>query len=205
MDKSSENGQADNQPLDEETYLVARQGYDQAELEVSGRYDKWILTLSGGALAISITFIEKIAKNPSIETLVWLKLSWFCFVLSLLISLLSLLTSQSAIRENRKELDSSYREGRSPRIKFRRLHTCITNACNWGSLSTFIFGVIFLCVFSFANIDNTIEKGRFNNGRETEKTFDGGNKSNRRLRPIDTTEREKKRRSPTATATSSQE
>lgn len=201
MKKCKKDEQSENQPLGEETYLAARQGYDQAELEVSGRYDKWILTLSGGALAVSITFIEKIAKNPSIETLIWLKISWFCFVLSLLISLLSLLTSQSAIRENRKELDSSYREGRSPRIKFRRLHSYITNACNWGSLSTFIFGVIFLCVFSFVNIDNTIGKGRLNNEQANKETLERGENSNRRLRPSDTTERGKKGRSTTTPST----
>ena len=139
--------------LDKKTYLSARQDYNQAELDVSGRYDKWILTLSGSALAISITFIDKIAKNPSIETLCWLKYSWACFVLSLLIALLSLLTSQSAIRENRKELDDAYEGRRPPGLKFRRWYSWATNFCNWGSLSAFIFGAIFLCEINSMIID----------------------------------------------------
>ena len=178
--------------LDEETYLSARQYYDQAELDVSGRYDKWILTLSGSALVISITFIDKIAKNPSIETLCWLKYSWACFVLSLLIALLSLLTSQSAIRENRKELDDAYEGGRPPRLKFRRWYSWATNFCNWGSLSAFILGAIFLCIFSFNNIDLSIQKGGSKGAEKIEKTDKRSEESNWRLRSFESTESEKK-------------
>ncbi len=156
--------------LEQDTYLKTRQSYNEAELEVSGRYDKWILTLSGGALGLSITFIEKIAKNPTPDTLFWLKISWGCLVISLLIALLSLVTSQSAIRENREELDSAHSEKRAPNLSFPRWFTCITNGLNWGSLLLFILGVTFLCVFSFKNIDQSITKGEKKNGQETSAT-----------------------------------
>jgi hypothetical protein len=152
MGNDQQNKDSRDQALDQETYIAARHEYDQAELEVSGRYDKWILTLSGGALGLSITFIEKIAKNPTPQTLIWLILSWSCFVTSLLIALLSLLTSQSAIRENRKELDESYKEKRTPRLKFPKWFTTLTNILNWGSLILFVLGTTFLCIFSFKNI-----------------------------------------------------
>lgn len=145
---------ANTQPLDEAAYLAARQSYDAAELEVSGRYDKWILTLAGGALGLSITFIEKIAANPSSQSLIWLKLAWAFLVAALLAALISLITSQSAIRENRAELDSANTEGRPPRLSFPRWFTRLTNFLNWASLTAFIAGVIFLCVFSFKNIDS---------------------------------------------------
>lgn len=149
----------DNRPLDQDTYLNTRNSYNEAELEVSGRYDKWILTLSGGALGLSITFIEKIATNPTADTLFWLKLSWICLVLSLLAALLSLVTSQSAIRENRKELDLANSEQRAPRLCFPRWFTYFTNILNWGALLFFIFGVVFMCIFSFKNIDQRMAKG----------------------------------------------
>ena len=159
-----------NDQSDKETYYKIRQSYDDAELEVSGRYDKWILTLSGGALGLSITFIEKIAKNPTPETLFWLKLSWGCLVISLLSALLSLVTSQSAIRENRKELDIAYSEKRDPNLGFPRWFTNFTNVLNWGSLFLFIVGVIFLCVFSFKNIDQKIKDGGNSYGKKTTQT-----------------------------------
>jgi len=159
-----------NEPVEKDPYLKIRQAYDEAELEVSGRYDKWILTLSGGALGLSITFIDKIAKNPTLDTLFWLKFSWACLVISLLAALLSLVTSQSAIRENRKELDLAHSENRAPNLSFPRWFTCITNGLNWGSLFMFILGVIFLCIFSFQNIDHKIANGGNEHGKNTTQT-----------------------------------
>ena len=143
----NDNKKSQDEPLDPKTYISTRKSYDEAELEVSGRYDKWILTLSGGALGLSITFMDKIAKNPSQDTLLWLKLSWGSLVFSLLAALLSLLTSQSAIRENRKELDNANVEKRAPRLIFPRWFSWITNGLNWGSLVLFILGTILLCIF----------------------------------------------------------
>lgn len=192
MEPNCESEKEEVRTLDEETYLSARQYYDQAELELSGRFDKWVLTLSGSALAISITFIDKIAKKPSIETLFWLKFSWACFVLSMLIALFSLLTSQSAIRENRKELDDAYKGGRPPSLKFRRWYSWATNFCNWGSLSAFILGAIFLCIFSFTNIDPSIQKGGSKDVGKIEKTNKRGEEGRKRLRSFESTESEKK-------------
>ena len=189
----SENLSEDN-PMNEndekDTYLKIRQLYDEAELEVSGRYDKWILTLSGGALGLSITFIEKIAKNPTPDTLFWLKFSWGCLVISLLAALLSLVTSQSAIRENRKELDLAYSEKRAPSLSFPRWFTYITNGLNWGSLLLFILGVIFLCIFSFKNIDQKNVDGGNGYGKQTTQTTSktaSEGKDTRRIRSINTT------------------
>lgn len=140
------------QPLSENLYISTRQDYDHAELEVSGRYDTWILTLAGGALGLSITFMEKIAPTPIPDTLIWLKFSWSCFVAALFTALTSLVTSQSAIRENRKELDKANEEARAPCLSFPRRFTVATNLLNWISLVLFIMGVALLCAFSFKNI-----------------------------------------------------
>lgn len=141
----------DNQYLTTTEYLGCRDGYDKAELEVSRRYDQWILTLSGGALALSITFIEKIAPSPAIHTLHWLKWSWFLFVLSLLGGLVSLLTSQSAIREQRRELDEAFQTRRPPTCRTRKWFTRLTNLLNWGTAIVFVAGVSSLCMFAFRN------------------------------------------------------
>ena len=47
-----------------ETYIKDRDALRSDSLEVSGRYDKAILALAGGALALSVTFLEKIAPHP---------------------------------------------------------------------------------------------------------------------------------------------
>ena len=45
-------------------YLRDRQAYLKESLEISDRFDKAILTLSGGSLVLSLTFIEKLAPHP---------------------------------------------------------------------------------------------------------------------------------------------
>jgi len=56
-------------------YLATREQLHQLEIEASGRYDKWLMTLAGGSLALSVTFLDKIAKQPAPETLLYLGLS----------------------------------------------------------------------------------------------------------------------------------
>jgi hypothetical protein len=50
-------------------YSSQREKLDAASIEAAGRYDKAVLTISTGALALSVTFIEKIASNPQHWTL----------------------------------------------------------------------------------------------------------------------------------------
>jgi hypothetical protein len=175
MAKTSKNG---NEPqyLSTTEYLGCRDGYDKAELEVSGRYDQWILTLSGGALAVSITFIEKIAPAPDVHTLHWLKWSWVLLVVSLLVVLVSLLTSQSAIREQRRELDKAFQDREPPAYKTRKWFTCLTNLLNWGSALFFVAGVSCLCMFAFTNAPKQKEE-QANDRRQAEQppaTIDRG-------------------------------
>ena len=132
----------------EEELLGCRDFYNKAELEVSGRYDHWILTLSGGAIAISITFLYRIAPVPIRESMPWLERSWFCLLLSLLLGLISLLTSQSALREQRKELDRELRQGNPLTYTNKKPHTRITDLLNWCSALSFVAGVY--CLFRFA-------------------------------------------------------
>ncbi|MCP5523251.1 MAG: hypothetical protein H7A46_17080 [Verrucomicrobiales bacterium] len=139
-------------PLGEQVYLEVRKDYNASELEASGRYDKWILTLSGGALGISITFVEKIAKNPNPDTLWLLGVAWVFLVLALLSALWSLVTSQLGIRETRDELDLAQSEGRAPSLTYPKRFTRITGILNWVSLGVFTLGVSCLCAFSFANL-----------------------------------------------------
>jgi len=136
---------------DRDAYLAYRQSLDNAEVEVSGRYDKWILTLSGGALGLTITFLEKIAPIPKTETVWLLTFSWIIFVVSILSALISLLTSQSAIREVRNCLD----EGKD--LKSSKCFSIITNILNWASALLFVLGAVCFCLFTLKNIP---EKGK---------------------------------------------
>lgn len=55
-----------------EAYSKEREVLRSASLQLGGRYDQWLLTLAGGALALSLVFIEKVAPEPTTWTLVFL-------------------------------------------------------------------------------------------------------------------------------------
>ena len=133
-----------------QAYLGQREALNRMELESSGRYDRWILTLSGGALAVSLTFLERIAPKPIPSTL-WLILSaWGVLVITIVCALCSHLTSQAAIRKARDNLDDNYGK-RTVGKKRPNRAASVTKVLNVFSMITFAVAVILLCVFSFCN------------------------------------------------------
>ncbi len=175
--------QQENQ-IDYDTYLSFRQNLDAAELEVSGRYDKWILTLSGGALGLSITFLEKIATAPPKWSFWILGAAWIFYVISLMSALLSFLTSQSAIRDIRNQIDSNWDEQKKRSVNQKKIFKTLTNVLNWGSMALFVFGTVLLCVFSLINI---YSKEQINVGEKEPKSIAATQAIERRLCATDIT------------------
>jgi hypothetical protein len=131
-------------------YLDERKSLIEAEQRGAEQFDKGILTLSSGALAISLVFLEKFAVTRTPESLWWLCLSWPCLVASMLSTLSSFLTSQHAYRKQRAILDDLLEDpnGEVP----RNLWAGITSLLNWLSIILFIVGVAALTRFSIINL-----------------------------------------------------
>ncbi len=77
----------------------------EADHQASLNYDKAILTLSGGALALSLTFLDYLVPTPIANSKVWLLLSWGLFSLSLTSILISYLFSMESLRKTIKQID----------------------------------------------------------------------------------------------------
>jgi hypothetical protein len=119
----------------------------EAEERQSQGYDRAIITLSAGALAISVTYLQDIAPEPVHKWV--LGLSWACLGLSLLASLGSMLTSQHAHRRHRQILDALLADKDEGDAN---TWSDVTNGLNWASSLTFALGVIFLFAFCFVNL-----------------------------------------------------
>ncbi|MCX6908393.1 MAG: hypothetical protein NTY01_10165 [Verrucomicrobia bacterium] len=134
-------------------YLDQHKSLIDLEVEASKSFDHWIVTLAGGALAISITFIEKIAPHPRSDTLCWLGFSWGFLLLTILFTLSSHLTSQSGMRRQRDILDLELEKYPTELLPHERTNrfAIITNWLNIASMVTFALGIICLCVFSLSN------------------------------------------------------
>ncbi|MFQ5796168.1 MAG: hypothetical protein ACE5JP_14120 [Candidatus Bipolaricaulia bacterium] len=137
--------------MERKTYLDERKLLIDAEREALRSFDKAILTLSAGALGLSITFIRQLAPEPQVETLRLLAIAWIAFGLSLLSTLFSFLTSQSALRRQREILDQDY-ENEKPNQNYKNWQAKITNILNLASILSFIVGLIFLAWFSIENL-----------------------------------------------------
>jgi hypothetical protein len=80
---------------------------DQA-FKTSERYDQWILTISGGALAVSVTFLEKIAPKPAPYTLWFLGFAWGGYIISLITGFFAIYYSREALYRQREIADHEY-------------------------------------------------------------------------------------------------
>jgi TRAP-type C4-dicarboxylate transport system permease small subunit len=106
-------------------------------------FDKAIMTLSGGALGLSITFVHDIAPHPTNKIL--LSLAWLLFSISLLLILVSFLSSQAAVLAMIKTLDE-------PKSPSKKVSAFVTACLNWAAAATLVSGVLCLVLFALYNL-----------------------------------------------------
>lgn len=136
-------GQQTQDPLkDYRAFLMA------AAQKESAAYDKAVMTLSGGALGISITFIHDIAPTPKAGTIWLLGIAWCSLALSIAAILISKLTSQWALRKAIKQVDAGTIGQQRPGAAF----SAWTASLNVGAGMAFLLGVIFLASFTVTNV-----------------------------------------------------
>lgn len=136
--------------MSEETYVRERSCLIEIEQKSADQHDKAILTLTSGALGLSITFLDKFATNPLPETLWLVGASWSCFIVGIVSILASFLTSQAACRRQRDLLDSEYSTGTPP--KQTNPPATATRWLNLLSYVLVVVGMAFLASFSWSNL-----------------------------------------------------
>lgn len=136
------------QPLHlSEEMLQYRNWLVAADQKSSEAYDKAVMTLSGGALGLSLTFIKDIVKS-SHPILLWSLMSaWGCLTLSLAAILISMLSSQWALRKAIIQVDQASLPGATPGGGFAQA----TKTLNILAGSAFLAGITFLALFSISN------------------------------------------------------
>ena len=141
----------DGEPsMDPDTYLKERSSLIEVEHSSSDQHDKAALTLSAGALGLSVTFLEKIAPAPTPCTSWLVLLAWLCFIGSITSALASFHFSQIACRKQREILDELYRS-RNPDVDQLNRFSAWTEKFNYSSFGLFIVGVLILTLFAWLN------------------------------------------------------
>lgn len=125
-----------------------RSRLDELERTSQEAYDKAILTLSGGALGVTISFVKDVIGNGQPKDSHLMLASWICWGLSLSCVLFSHYVSQQALRKTINQLDAGTLAHETPGGWFDRL-TAVLNA---GSGVFFLAGTFFFVIFAHSNL-----------------------------------------------------
>ena len=133
------------------SHMEHRKKLVDAELEMAGRFTNASLTLAGGALALTITYVEKLHPHPIGSALSWLGVTWFFLAMSLTASLVALLFSLNATHVAIQHSDKLYncwlRERTTTFAAPANQFSAWTHYCNYLSVGGFLFGIIAFFVF----------------------------------------------------------
>ncbi len=126
-------------------YLSERKSLIEAQLQSYISLDKWLLTLSGGAFGLSITFIKNIIPSEGSKVILVLFLAWLSFCLSLLSTLISFSTSQTAYSKQIEIIENDLEDNSNTYRNW-------TIFLNKFSVICFIVGVFSLAIFCSVNL-----------------------------------------------------
>jgi hypothetical protein len=148
---ASESGIEDraSSKLPEDVYLEERKLLIDEEREAARTFDKAMLTLSGGALGLSLSFIKQLVPHPHLIGL--LATAWSSLAVALLATILGLHISQSAIRRARDMLDGDQR-GDKDALNQKNTPARWTDCFNWIAATTFMVGIVLLVMFALLNL-----------------------------------------------------
>ena len=160
-----------------QAFILRRNSLIDQAFKTSERYDQWVLTLSGGALAVSLTFLEKIAPHPTPKTLICLGLAWLAFIVSLLSGFYAIYFSREALYREREIWDAVYDhftrtateekpEGR-PYTEDSNPASARVTRLSRTSTASLMIGTLLLCGFALANIPTASPKERHSASAQT--------------------------------------
>jgi hypothetical protein len=143
----NEDMEKDGSKFSREEYLNERNLLIDTEREAARSFDKSIIALVGGSLGFSLALIQQFPpKEGSLQILAF---SWGFLIVSLIITLISFLTSQSAMRRQREIIDETFLTNN---VSERNIWGNITKCLNIASITFFILGVILFLYFTYENI-----------------------------------------------------
>ena len=142
---------------DYDGYLQERKTLLAAEQDYAKSLDRWLITLAGGALGLSIALLKDIA-GPKATDVAWLVAAWILLGFSVCASLVSMLISQSGHEAFRAVLDEEAIKGgerfwlRVREVQRRRWELKTIAVLNVSAIVAFVIGVISLAVFAALNL-----------------------------------------------------
>lgn len=144
----SGNGGAGGPPVTSDPLEQYRAWLSKLEVESQRSYDKAILTLSGGALGVTISFLKNVLHTGSPTAMGFLLASWACWGASLASVLYSFYSSNLALRKAIKQMDLGTITEEQP----GGAYDVATAMLNAASGIFFLAGTFLFVYFAYANM-----------------------------------------------------
>ncbi len=145
---------SEEDPSEDRYYPVYQQHRGKLQeiwIDQSRELDKAVLTISSGALAISITFIDKIVHGHEILFPFFLLLSWLLFALTMFTTTLSFLTSRKSLGKQ-IDLYDDYYINNLPVERREKFYSFITTVLSVVSIICLVSGIASISYFAYANL-----------------------------------------------------
>lgn len=141
-----------NRTSNEEMFRTQQAELFKRELSNSENYDKAILAYASGGLGISLAFIKDVVPLSSASWLLLLELSWFCWVLAIVVVLISFQTSQLGIRRHLEMVKKYYIDDDDSALDEKNFPAKLTDIANVTSGVLFLCGVMLTTTFVGINL-----------------------------------------------------
>ncbi len=117
-------------------------------------FDKYLITFSIGALALSLSFIKEIVPLKDAIWIPSLVGSWVAFIVTILVTLISFRISMRALENMSPVLDDFYLNGNVEAFN-KHLEdpwTIWVERCAWVGIFFFVLGLVFTMIFVSGNV-----------------------------------------------------
>jgi uncharacterized membrane protein YgcG len=125
-----------------------------AYYSLSESFDKWIITLAGGALGLTIALLKDVIGQGNASAVEYLVAGWIFLVLSIVVSLVGVLLSVLAHDRQRSIFISKMQDivdGKEP-VEPKNLLNKPIVFLSYGSVIAFVLGVIAIGIFAGYNV-----------------------------------------------------
>ena len=163
-DKTKISEVIDNKNMEHEEYLKRRDELVKIRDDSMEGFDKTILTLSTGALILSITFLDRIGRPFNPLTFWIITISWVFFGLSLIVNIISFVFARWNMDLKIKDLNERYKAKTTENNEKKFWQRKATNICNYLTLICFLTGVILFSIYVI-----TVQKNNLDQVKKTEK------------------------------------
>ncbi len=139
--------------ITDEQWVSHRNLLIKAESEQAASLDKHILTLSSGAIGLSVIFFFKLTDKVACSYVYCFFAAWICFAVAMVSTLFSFIASQAAYCKRLEEWDDVRDTQSYDRICLKD-NSCekLGRILSIIAISTFVLGIFFFAAFAARNV-----------------------------------------------------